>query len=76
MGGPYVLQQRVRPAGEPGPVYPNWGIYFAGAHDDPADGYAGCLVRAGADPDVGVLSLADGALLGCAFHGSLREDSP
>jgi len=73
--GPFVLQRRVRPAAETiaggsgtQVIHPNWGIYFAGVHAAPEDGYAGCMVRASTDPDVGVVSLADGALLGCAFH--------
>jgi hypothetical protein len=71
-GGPYVLQRRVRPvtesfpvAGRPGAVEPlalNWGVFMIG------DEYAGTLIRGAADPDVGVLSRATGARVGCCFH--------
>lgn len=71
-GGPYVLQERVRPvtesfpvAGTPGAVEPlilNWGVFLAGG------GYAGTFVRGAVDPDVGVLSRATGARVGCCFH--------
>jgi hypothetical protein len=81
-GGPYVLQRRVRPvtesfpvAGKPGTTEPlalNWGVFLI--HDK----YAGTLVRATADPDVGVLSRATGARVGCCFHepGSRPEHRP
>jgi hypothetical protein len=72
VGGPYVLQRRVRPvpesfpvAGKPGAVEPltlNWGVFLVG------DKYAGTLIRGTADPDVGVLSRATGARVGCCFH--------
>jgi hypothetical protein len=71
-GGPYVLQRRVRPAtegfpvaGKRGAVEPlalNWGVFLVG------DRYAGTLIRGTADPDVGVLSRATGARIGCCFH--------
>ena len=71
-GGPYVLQRRVRPApesfpvaGKPGAVEPlslNWGVFLV------AGRYAGTLIRGTADPDVGVLSRATGARVGCCFH--------
>jgi hypothetical protein len=32
------------------------------------DEYAGTLIRGAADPDVGVLSRATGARVGCCFH--------
>ncbi|MCI4066006.1 hypothetical protein MRQ36_27040 [Micromonospora sp. R77] len=70
--GPYVLQRRVRPAAEPfpdGPRYLNWGIYLADPDAVGEDGYAGCFVRASTDPAVGVVSMAGGAQVGCAFHG-------
>ena len=69
--GPYILQRRVRPVGErflePGTTsagvrYLNWGVYLAG------DGYGGAIVRGSADPDVGVVSMGNGALVGCCFH--------
>jgi hypothetical protein len=71
-GGPYVLQQRVRPvtesfpvAGKPGTVEQlvlNWGVFLAGGM------YAGTLIRGTVDPEVGVLSRATGARVGCCFH--------
>jgi hypothetical protein len=71
-GGPYILQRRVRPVtepfpvpGQPGAVEPlalNWGVFLVG------DRYAGTLIRGAADPDVGVLSRATGARVGCCFH--------
>jgi hypothetical protein len=70
--GPHVLQRRVRPvtesfpvAGKPGAVEPltlNWGVFLV------RDAYAGTLIRGAADPDVGVLSRATGARVGCCFH--------
>ncbi len=71
-GGPYILQRRVRPVtepfpvpGQPGAVEPlalNWGVFMVG------DQYAGTLIRGAPDPDVGVLSRATGARVGCCFH--------
>jgi hypothetical protein len=52
-------------AGRPGAVEPlalNWGVFMIGEE------YAGTLIRAAADPDVGVLSRATGARVGCCFH--------
>ncbi len=72
LGGPYVLQRRVRPVtesfpvpGRPGAAEPlalNWGVFLIGGE------YAGTLIRGSADPDVGVLSRATGAQVGCVFH--------
>jgi MFS family permease len=71
-GGPYVLQRRVRPetesfpvATKPGIVEPlalNWGVFLIRGT------YAGAFVRGTADPDVGVVSRATGARVGCCFH--------
>jgi hypothetical protein len=71
-GGPYVLQRRVYPvtesfpvAGKPGIVEPlalNWGVFLV------RGAYAGAFVRGTADPDVGVVSRAAGARVGCCFH--------
>lgn len=70
--GPYVLQRRVRPvtesfpvAGEPGACQPlalNWGVFLI------QDCYGGTIVRGSSDPDVGIVSLATGAQVGCCFH--------
>lgn len=77
VGGPFVLQRRVRPVAEPFPdgagsvrdLFLNWGIYLGDADVIDEDGYAGCFVRGSTDPTVGVVSLGDGAKVGCAFHG-------
>lgn len=77
MDGPYVLQRRVQPTAEPFPdgvggvqeLYLNWGIYLADRDVVDEDGYAGCLVRGSTDPEVGVVSMAGGAKIGCTFHG-------
>jgi hypothetical protein len=71
-GGPYVLQRRVRPVtepfpepGPPGTTAPqslNWGVFLI------QHAYAGTIVRGSADPDVGVVSMASGARVGCCFH--------
>ncbi|MEH1014393.1 hypothetical protein V6U90_14930 [Micromonospora sp. CPCC 206060] len=74
--GPFVLQHRIRPAAEPFPDgtggirdhYLNWGIYLGDHAVVDEDGYAGCFVRGSTEPTVGVVSLGDGALVGCAFH--------
>ena len=61
-----VVQRRVRPVAEryPGaePMFVNYGVFLA------AGGYAGATARGGADPDVGVLSMAAGARPGCVLH--------
>lgn len=71
LGGPFVVQRRVRPVAErfaepdtgvTGVRHLNWGVYLA------ASGYGGAIVRGSADPDVGVVSMANGALVGCCFH--------
>jgi hypothetical protein len=71
-GGPYVLQRRVRPvtesfpvAGKPGltePLSLNWGVFLINGR------YGGTIVRGSSDPDVGVVSMATGARIGCCFH--------
>jgi hypothetical protein len=71
LGGPYVVQRRVRPvaerfprlaAGSTGLCYLNWGVFLVRA------GYGGALVRGSAEPDVGVVSMGHGAFAGCCFH--------
>lgn len=72
VGGPYVLQRRVRPVmesfpvqGEPGATEPlglNWGVFLI------QDRYGGTIVRGTGDPDAGVVSMASGARVGCCFH--------
>ncbi len=71
-GGPYVLQRRVRPVvesfpspGRPGATEPlalNWGVFLI------QDRYGGTIVRGSADPEVGIVSMANGARVGCCFH--------
>jgi succinyl-diaminopimelate desuccinylase len=71
-GGPYILQRRVRPVREsfPAPAGPpatedlalNWGVFLV------QDRYAGTIVRGSRDPQVGVVSMAGGAMVGCCFH--------
>ncbi|MGC4807611.1 hypothetical protein [Micromonospora sp. DT233] len=77
MDGPWVLQQRVRPAPEPFPVvggegyqdlYLNWGVFVGDPRAIGGDGYAGCIVRGTVDAQVGVVSMGAGALVGCCFH--------
>ena len=72
LDGPYILQQRVRPVPDPvlvkqaiEPLYCNWGVFLA--RPDAATGpaaYSGCLIRASLDPDVDVISMANGAVIG------------
>jgi len=76
MDGPWVLQQRVRPAPEPFPLvggdgyhdlHLNWGVFVADPKATGGDGYAGCIVRGTVDAEVGVVSMGTGALVGCCF---------
>ncbi|GAB3137663.1 hypothetical protein GCM10027290_03770 [Micromonospora sonneratiae] len=77
VGGPFVLQHRIRPAAEPFPdgvggsrdLFLNWGVYLGDHEVIGDDGYAGCFVRGSTDPTVGVVSMGGGAKVGCAFHG-------
>lgn len=69
-GGGFVVQERVRPEretflAEGGAVEEmslNWGVFVLGG------GYGGAIVRGTPDPDVGVVSMANGARVGCCFH--------
>jgi hypothetical protein len=79
--GGYIVQRRVRPLPEPFPVagqdtyedmYVNWGMFLVDADATDAGGYGGCLLRATADPEVGVVNMSSGARAGCCFH-STRE---
>ncbi len=80
VGGPFVLQRRVRPApedfpvaGKPGavePIFLNWGVFLVDAK------YAGTLIRGTSDPEVGVLGRATGAQIGCCFHERSGEGAP
>ncbi|MEN3319811.1 MAG: hypothetical protein V7643_3212 [Mycobacterium sp.] len=80
MDGPFILQRRVEPETESYPaggtdpareLAVNWGIFFADEEIVGNCGYAGCVVRAMDSQDVGVVSAANGALVGCAFHEEL-----
>jgi len=69
LGGPFVLQRRVRPEPEefPGPGGPEpwvltWGAYLG------RRGYAGMWVRGEADPDTSGVNMATGAFATCCFH--------
>ncbi|MFE7142196.1 hypothetical protein ACFVAG_30990 [Streptomyces sp. NPDC057644] len=75
VGGPYVLQRRVRPVAEefpvPGggatePVVLTWGVFLAGR------GWGGAYLRGTADLDSGVISSGKGGRLGTSF---LVDDS-
>jgi len=77
LDGPYIVQQRVRPVPDPvlvkqaiEPLYCNWGVFLArpGAATGPAS-YSGCLIRASLDPDVDVISMANGAVIGSCLVG-------
>lgn len=68
--GGFVVQERVRPErerflaedGRTEEMSLNWGVFLLG------DGYGGAIVRGTPDPDVGVVSMANGARVGCCFH--------
>ncbi|ELS54480.1 hypothetical protein [Streptomyces viridochromogenes] len=72
LGGPYIVQRRVRPmtedfpvgdgSGRTEPVVLNWGVFLAG------HGYGGSFIRGIADPEAGVVSLANGARFTTSFH--------
>jgi hypothetical protein len=69
LGGPFVLQRRVRPEPEefPGPDGPElwvltWGAYLS------RRGYAGMWVRGEADRDTSGVNMATGAFATCCFH--------
>jgi hypothetical protein len=77
MGGPYVIQRRVRPQAETFPrldgggtedLYLNWGVFMTDSAVTGGDGYGGCIVRGSTDPSVGVVSMSSGARVGCCFH--------
>lgn len=67
--GPFVVQRRVRPVAEriwgsgagAETAVLNWGVFLGPA------GFAGGIVRAAPDPDVGIVSMGSGARVGCCF---------
>jgi hypothetical protein len=73
MGGPFVLQRRVRPKPEQFPSHRGlepwvltWGAYLS------SRGYAGMWVRGEADLDTGGVNMATGAFATCCFHEPAR----
>jgi hypothetical protein len=69
LGGPFVLQRRVRPAPElfpgehgPEPWVLTWGAYLC------ERGYGGMWVRGSADRDTGGVNMTTGAYATCCFH--------
>ncbi|MFC6086604.1 ATP-grasp domain-containing protein [Sphaerisporangium aureirubrum] len=69
--GPYVVQERVLPTAErfvtdAGDGFERmavaYGVLMVGGR------YAGMLVRGTPDPDVGIVSMSNGAQIGCCFH--------
>lgn len=75
LDGPYILQQRVRPAPDLalvkdtiGGMYCNWGVFLTPSPTGSAE-YSGCFLRASPDPDVDVISYDTGALLGACMTG-------
>ena len=74
--GPYILQQRVRPAPDPvlvqqaiGDAYCNWGVFLTRPATTGPASYSGCFIRASLDPDVDVISVGNGALVGGCLVG-------
>lgn len=71
VGGPYVLQQRVLPTTErflsdDGETFQDMAVAYGVLVVNRR--YAGTLARAVADPAVGIVSMLNGAQIGCAFH--------
>lgn len=69
MGGPYVLQRRIRGLPEfflftdgIAPMLLKWGVFTVGR------GFGGAIVGGSTDLTGGVLNSAGGATLGCCFH--------
>lgn len=70
MGGPFVLQRRIRPLAElfpaeggPQPWVLGWGAFHG------ADGYSGMIIRASLNPDVAVMNMTFAEVSGtCCFH--------
>ncbi|MBB0245960.1 hypothetical protein FNQ90_18070 [Streptomyces alkaliphilus] len=74
--GPFVVQERVLPVmerfvTEDGLGFERmavaYGVMMVG------DTYAGMLVRGTPDPDVGIVSMSNGAQIGCCFHVADRR---
>jgi hypothetical protein len=71
LGGPYVLQRRIRPvpelfpgeAGEPVAWIVAWGVYTG------VNGFGGIITRAGTvESGLAVLNVSAGAHVGCALY--------
>lgn len=76
IGGPYVVQQRVLPLAErfvsdTGPGFQEMVVAYGVMMVDSK--YAGMLVRGIPDAGAGIVSMSNGAQIGCAFH---VEDRP
>lgn len=72
LNGPYILQQRIRPAPDPvlgkqtiDSVYSNWGVYLTPPPTPGSGSYSGCYIRASNDPEIGVINY-----LNCTVAGS------
>ncbi len=70
MGGPFVLQRRIRPLAElfPAPGGPqSWVLGWGAFHG--IDGYSGMIIRASLNPDVAVMNMTFDEVSGtCCFH--------
>lgn len=71
LGGPYIVQRRIRPkpelfpgpGGTPAPWIVAWGVFTV------HNGYGGVFARANTvDSGVGVINLGSGSSVGCALH--------
>ncbi|MFL6164199.1 MAG: hypothetical protein ACJ74U_18510 [Jatrophihabitantaceae bacterium] len=76
LDGPYILQQRVQPVPDLvlakqtiGQLYCNWGVFLTPSTATGSASYSGCFIRASQDPDVDVISYANGALIGSCLIG-------
>ena len=82
LDGPYILQQRIRPAPDLvlvkqaiGQLYCNWGVFLTPSPTSGAACYAGCFVRASPDPEVDIISYDNGALIGGCLVGPVQPVS-
>jgi hypothetical protein len=69
MGGPFVLQRRIRPVAEPFPAAAGpepWALWWGAFLGTP--GYGGAIVRGSTDPDAGIRSMPHGSTGTCCFH--------
>jgi hypothetical protein len=77
MGGPFVLQRRIRPLAEPFPgeggLQP-WVLWWGAFLGTP--GYGGAIVRGSTDPDAGIKSMPHGSTGTCCFHQAEASSGP